>query len=379
MLTQLIAVIGKEVRQTARDRRMMFLILGAPLLQLVLFGYAVNLDVDAVPTVVVDHDGSSTSRRHVQRILADGTLREVGSTRDERRAAQAIERGEAAVMLVFPVGFARDLARGRATEVQALVDGTDPNRTGVAVGAVSGYFASAAAGEGARLPRAQGVARGEPRRVPGVDVVHRVFYNPRLQTAIFMVPGVASILLMLITTIVTAMGIAREREAGTLEQVLVTPLPSGVIIAGKLLPFLVVGVIDFALAMAAGVWLFDMPIRGSLPLILASTLLYLLTTLGTGLFISAISRSQQQAFMAGFAFILPSMLLSGTLTPVHSMPGWMQRATLLNPSRFYVEALRRALLEGATVGDLWGHLLAMALFGVAILFFATRRFRKTLA
>lgn len=378
MLTQLLAVIIKEIRQTVRDRRMMFLIVGAPLIQLVLFGYAVNLDVDEVPTVVVDLDDSRTTRTHVRRILADGTLRELERTKDPAEAQRALEAGRASVALVFPADFARDEVRGEGAYVQAIVDGTDPNRSGVASGAVGSYFATVAEEAREERIRERAFQRPHLERVPSIELEPRMYYNPRLETAVFMVPGVASILLMLITTIVTAMGIAREREMGTLEQVLVTPLPSWVVIVGKLLPFMAVGVIDFGLAMAAGAWLFDMPFRGSLFLILVSTLLYLTTTLGVGLLISAVSTSQQQAFMGGFVFVLPSVLLSGTLTPIHSMPVWMQYVTFANPARYYVEALRWTLLKGAGFGDLWLHLVAMAVFGVVITAFASKRFHKTL-
>lgn len=376
--TSLRAVVIKEVRQTVRDRRVMFLVVVAPLLQLIMFGFAVNLDVDRVPTVVVDHDDSPLTRTHRRRLLADGTLAQVAVTSDEDEASRALEAGDASVVLIFPPNLEREVGRGRSAEVQLVVDGSDSNRSGVATGAVSSYFATAGLELLDDRRRDFGVVRPELGRVPGVELVPRVYYNPQLETAVYMVPGVAAILLLLITTIVTAMGIAREREMGTLEQVLVTPLRSWVVIVGKLLPFLVIGIIDFGLAMAAGVWIFDMPVRGTLPLLLLATLLYLLTTLGAGLFVSAISKNQQQAFMGGFVFMLPATLLSGTLTPVHSMPGWMQTITYANPMRYYVESLRAVLLEGATFSDLWVNLLALAGFGAVILTFASFRFRRTM-
>ncbi len=376
--TSLLAVVVKEVRQTVRDRRMMFLVLGAPILQLVLFGYAVNLEVDEVPTVVVDLDDTRTTRTHTRRVLADGTLTEAGRTRDVAEAERRLENGEASVVLLFPAGFERDLVRPGEADLQVIVDGSDPNRSGVAQSAVSGYFARAAREHGDAQARWLAYRHPELLRRPSVELVPRFFYNPGLDTAVYMVPGVAAILLMLITTIVTAMGIAREREMGTLEQVLVTPLRAWVVIVGKLLPFLAIGLLDFGLAMAAGAWLFEVPIRGSLLLLLAGTILYLLTTLGVGLFISAVSRSQQQAFMGGFVFMLPATLLSGTLTPIHSMPSWMQAVTYANPMRYYVEVLRAILLKGAGLGALWVHFVVLAAVGLAILAFASNRFRKSM-
>ncbi|MEZ4270042.1 MAG: ABC transporter permease [Myxococcota bacterium] len=377
-LTSLLAVIIKEVRQTVRDRRVMFLVVVAPLLQLIIFGFAVNLDVDQVPTIVVDHDGSSTTRTHTRRMLADGTLIAVGRTEQEFEAIQALEAGTASVVLIFPADHERKLVRSGQAEIQVIVDGTDSNRSGVALGAVNGYFATANKAILDERHREFSLLRPEIGRIPSVELDPRVYYNPRLKTSVYMVPGVAAILLMLITTIVTAMGIAREREMGTLEQVLVTPLQSWVVILGKLLPFLAIGIIDFGFAMAAGVWIFDMPVRGELILLLTTTLLYLLTTLGMGLFVSAISKNQQQAFMGGFVFMLPATLLSGTLTPIHSMPEWMQVITYVNPMRYYVASLRAILLKGATFGDLWVNILALGMFGLIILTIASAKFRKTM-
>jgi ABC-2 type transport system permease protein len=185
--------------------------------------------------------------------------------------------------------------------------------------------------------------------------------------------------LLVVTTIVTAMGLAREREVGTLEQVLVTPLRPTAILLGKLLPFLAIGLLDFGLAIGAGAWLFDVPLRGSFVLLTGATMLYVLCTLGMGLLISTLSASQQQAFMGGLLFMLPAVLLSGTLTPVDSMPGWLQPITYANPLRYYMELVRAAMLKGATARELWTQLAALGAFGIAIVSIAALRFRRQLA
>ena len=370
-LAMLTAVVRKEVRQTTRDKRMMALLVLAPIIQLFVFGHAVNLEVDDVPTVVVDRDGTETSRAHLRRLLADGTLTRVGTETSAQEAERWLEEGRAAVVLVVPEGLEADLARGRPARVQAILDGSDPNRAGVAASAVSGYFTRESEGRiRARLRRLN-------MRRPDVRVASRVLFNPELDTAIYMVPGVAAMLLLLITTIVTAMGLSRERELGTLEQILVTPVPSGLLILGKIIPFAVIGVVDFGVALVVGAYVFDMPLGGDFVVLFGATLLYLTVTLGMGLLISTLSGSQQQAFMGGFLFMLPAALLSGIMTPIRSMPEWLQPFTLANPLRHYAEVLRGVLLRGAGFEELSFQLVVLAAMGAFVFGFAAIRFRKS--
>lgn len=370
-LAMLSAVVRKEVRQTTRDKRMMALLVLAPLIQLFVFGHAVNLEVDDVPTVVVDRDGTEASRTHLRRLLADGTLRRVGTETGAREAEHWLEEGRAAVVLLVPEGLEADLARGRPTQVQAILDGSDPNRAGVAASAVTGYLTR----------ESEGLVRARLRRMnmtrPDVRVAPRVLFNPELDTAIYMVPGVAAMLLLLITTIVTAMGLSREREHGTLEQILVTPVPSSLLILGKIIPFAVIGVVDFGVALVVGAYVFDMPLGGDFVVLFGATLLYLTVTLGMGLLISTLSGSQQQAFMGGFLFMLPAALLSGIMTPIRSMPEWLQPFTLANPLRHYAEVLRGVLLRGAGFEELSFQLVVLAAMGAFVFGFAAIRFRKS--
>jgi ABC-2 type transport system permease protein len=372
-LVQLAAVFRKEVRQTVRDRRIMFMLIVAPLVQTVIFGFAVDFDVDRVPTVVVDRDGTSESRRHARRLLADGTLLAAGAASSVAGAEAEIDAGRAAAAVILPEGLGADLAAGRAAEVQVLLDGTDPNRATVAAGAVSRYFGEV----GEAMARERLEARGL-RAPPQVAVVPRVAFNPGLRSPPFMVPGIAAMLLLIVTTIVTAMGLSREREMGTLEQVLVTPIRPILLLVGKMAPFVVIGLVDVALLLAAGTWLFDVPLRGTLPVVLVGTLLYLMTTLGVGLLISTLSTSQQQSFLGGFLFVLPAILLSGVMTPIMAMPAWLQALTRVNPVRYYAEVMRTTLLRGGGFSDLWPQLAALAILGAAILLAATRRFRERL-
>jgi ABC-2 type transport system permease protein len=369
---QLAAVIRKEVLQTIRDRRVMFLLMVAPLIQTIVFGFAVNFDVDDVPTVVADLDRSAESRLHARRLLADGTLASAGAAGSPVDAERALDAGRAAAAVILPRGFAADLAAGRPAEVQVVIDGTDPNRATVASAAAARYFGEL----GAALQRERMAALGA--QAPDVKLVPRIAWNPTLRSAPYMVPGIAGMLLIIVTTIITAMGLAREREMGTLEQVMVTPIQPLWLLLGKMTPYVVIGIVDVMLLVGIGSWLFDIPIRGTPLALLTGTVLYLFSTLGVGLLISTISANQQQAFLGGFLFAIPAIIMSGVMTPIRAMPGWLQPVTLVNPVRWFVEVMRGVMLRGAGFADLWVQLLALLAIGSAILLFASARFRKRL-
>ncbi len=371
---QLSAVFRKEVSQTLRDRRVMFMLIVAPLVQTVLLGAAVDFDVDRVPTLVVDRDGSAESREHARRLLADGTLLRVGGAGSATDAIRRIDHGRAAAAIVLPPRLGADLLARRPAEVQVVLDGTDPNRAAAAAAAASGYFGGV--GESLVRERLRAAGRPEPAQIA---VVPRIAYNPRLKTAPWIVPGIAAMLLVIVTTLVTAMGLARERESGTLEQVLVTPIRPIWLLLGKLLPFMLIGFGDVLLLLAVGTTLFDVPLRGSLAVGALGVVLYLFSTLGAGLFISTISQTQQQAFLGGFLFVMPAILLSGVMTPIRAMPGWLQAITLVNPLRHFAEVIRGVLLRGAGLGELWFQLAMLAAIGGAVMGLAAVRFRTQVA
>jgi ABC-2 type transport system permease protein len=371
---QLAAVFRKEVMQTVRDRRVMMMLIVAPLLQTIVFGYAVDFEVDRVPTVVVDLDASAESRGHARRLLDVGTLRRSGNATSAAEAERALDEWKAAAAVVLPKGLGADTAAGRPAEVQVILDGTDPNRATVAAGTVSKYFGEV----GQDLARKAMQARGMSAP-PTVQLAPRVAYNSSLRTPPYMIPGVMGMILLIVTTVVTAMGMSREREAGTLEQVLVTPIRPLYLLVGKIAPYFVIGLFDVLLVVTAGVYLFGVPVRGQLALVFLATMLYLLSTLGVGLFISTVSRTQQQSFLGGFLFMLPAILLSGVMTPIRAMPQWLQIVTYVNPVRYYVESTRGVLLRGATFHELGLQLAALAMFGVCVFGLATFRFSKRLS
>jgi ABC-2 type transport system permease protein len=339
MRTELFAFVRKELRQTFRDRRMAAMLVVAPLIQLVLLGYAVNLDVENIRTAVHDLDRTPASRELADRLLAEGTFLRNGDTEHPTRP---LEQGEAQVVIVIPAGFAEHLQHGRSTQVQVLVDGTDPIRAQVAVNASSQYLQQLNTALARDRLVELAAQQGQQPAWPAIRVEPRIYYNPRLKSPIYMVPGVAALTLLVVTTIVTAMGIAREREMGTIEQLLITPIRPIVLLLGKILPFAMIGLVVAGLVLAVGTHLFSVPVRGSLGAILVGTILYLLSTLGAGVFISTIARTQQQAILGGFFFLLPAILLSGFMSPIENMPAWIQPITWINPVRYYVELLRAA-------------------------------------
>lgn len=372
----LLAVMRKEFRQTLRDRRMAAMLVVAPVLQLTLLGYAVDLDVDAIPTAICDLDRTAESRALWQGLLADGTL--LGSLHT-RRPDEALARGEVQAAVVLPAGLAQDLQAGRTVQIQVLVDGTDSVRAQVAAEAAVSFFQIQALRRARQQLERASAQTGAEVRLPGIEVVPRILYNPRMRSPIYMVPGVAALVLLIITTVVTAMGIAKEKEMGTIEQLMVTPIKPIVLLLGKILPYALIGLVVAGLVLSVGTNLFGVPIRGPIALLFVGTLFYLMSTLGTGVFISTLARNQQQAILGSFFFLMPAILLSGFMSPIESMPAWIQPLTWVNPVRYYVEILRACLLKGAGFADLLPQLGAQLLFGLAILGLSALRFRKRLS
>lgn len=358
---QLAALVRKELLQVRADPRLLRMLVLAPILQLLVFGAAVDFEVHQVPTAVVDQDQTSTSRRDLGALLADGTLAHTLSAPDPATALAAMDAGDVAAVVIVPPGYAAERLRGRPAPVQIVVDGTDARQSGVAGSAAGRYFAQV----------------GDPRP-PAVRVEPRILANPTLATQPFMVPGLSAMTLVATTTLIAAMGLTREREVGTLEQVLVTPIPGWVLLLGKVLPYVGIGLLSTSLSLGVGTLAFDVPMRGSLLCLLVAILLYLLSTVGVGLLVATVARTQQQAFMGGFFFMIPAILLSGNMTPIVAMPDWMVPVTYVNPLRWFIEILRANLLEGSSFGELWVHLLALLGIGTAVFGAAVRRFRMHL-
>lgn len=370
------AIVRKEFAQMRRDRRMVFILLAAPVFQLLLFGYAANLDVRDIPLAVCDLDRSPAGRDILSAFVHSGYFDLTARAERLDDIDALIDDGRAALTLVIPRGFAADIGAGRPGALQLIVDGTD-SRSGL-IGL--SYAAMIAGRAGQRLQ----VAALERRRPAGafdpaaVDPAVRVWYNPELRSRLFMVPGVLAMILLMMTMLLTSMAVVREKEAGTLEQLIVTPIRSWQLILGKLLPFVLVGLADVTLILAVAAFWFRVPLRGSVALLYGLSLVFMLSTLGLGLLISTVSRNQQQAMLTSAFAMMPMFLLSGFAFPVENMPRVIQAVTFAVPLRYYMVVIRGIFLKGVGLPALWDEALAMFGLGAALLALSVARFKKTI-
>jgi ABC-2 type transport system permease protein len=377
-------IIHKEFLQTLRDPRTRSLLFLPPIIQLIIFGYAVNMDVELTKIAWMDRDRTPESRALLSAFQGSKYFVVQDVLDREDQIAEELDREQVqAVVHVLP-GYARDLNRGDIPGVQILVDGTNSNTAGI----VSSYLSQALAGAAGTImaeqrnsrlaARMTGSSGPAPAQTGGLAPQDRVWFNPDLKSRVYFVPGVIVNIIALVTIMLTALSIVREREIGTMEQLMVTPLRPIELMLGKLLPFAVVGMLQMVMITAAALLIFGVPLRGSLTLLFASTLLFLLTTLGVGLFISTISRTQQQAMMASFFFFMPALLLSGFAFPIRNMPRAIQVLTYFNPLRHFMEIVRGLFLKGTGIQYLWPQVAALFLFGTAILCLSALRFHKRL-
>jgi ABC-2 type transport system permease protein len=360
-------MVRKELRQLFRDPRTKRVIFVSPILQLVLFGYAVNTDVRRVATWVVDHDRSAESRLMLDALTASDYFRVAGSSDDPRTLERALDRGDAKVGVLIPAGFARDLHGGRSPAVQILLDGSNSNTATVAQG-----YAQRIVQQLALRWAPEGVSTG------GVDLRARAWYNPGLVSRVYNVPAVIGVIVLLMSLLLTALGVVREREMGTLDQLLVSPLTAGELMLGKTIPVAGIAMVQMLLVTAVALLWFGIPLRGSPLVLLLAAALFILAGLAIGLVISTISDTQQEAFLAMFLFLLPGIILSGFLYPIETMPELFQILTLANPLRHFIEVVRAVFLKGAGLAELWPQFLFLAVMAAAALALATRRFRASL-
>lgn len=365
---RVLALVRKELRQLLRDPKTKRFVFGAPIVQLLLFGYAVTTDVKRVPTWVVDHDVTAESRALVDALTAGEYFRVVGRSGRSGDLQHALDRGTATVGIEIPRGFARDLAGGRGAAMQVLLDGTNSNTVTVAQGyaaRIIQQFGAAHTGSAARPPG-------------GVDLRTRAWFNPGLESQAYNVPAVVGVLLLLMSLLLTAMAVVRERELGTLEQLMVSPLSAGELILGKTIPVAIIACIDLVLISTVAILWFGIPLRGSILALTLAASAFILAALGLGLLISTISRTQQEAFMTMFLFLLPALILSGFMYPIDTMPVFFQYITLANPLRWFLEVVRAVFLKGAGVADIALHLAVLGTMAVSVFWAATRRFRRAL-
>jgi ABC-2 type transport system permease protein len=384
MRQRLRAMIRKEFIQALRDPRMRGMLVIPPLLQLLIFGYAVNLDVDTAKIAWMDQDRSPQSRDLYQDFAGSGHFVIAAAPSNEREMQDLLDRGRVdGVVRVLP-GFGRDVTRGRYTSVQVLLDGTNSNTASL----VQGFAAQTVAEYSGAVMKDQQRIRlvggtttsGGPLSMPVPQVVAktRVWYNPDLKSRNYFIPGVIANIITLVTLSLTAMAVVREKEIGTMEQLMVTPIRPIELILGKTLPFVLVGYWDMLLVVGASLLIFHVPFNGSFLLLMGAAGLFLLSTLGAGLFLSTISRTQQQAMMATSLIFQPFFMLSGFTFPIRNMPQVVQWITFINPVRYFMEIVRGVFLQGANAATLWTQLVALLVFGIIILTLSVRRFHKQL-
>ena len=361
-------MLWKEFIQLRRDRLTFALMTGLPAIQLLLFGYAIQTDVRKLPTVVMDESRTSESRALIQVLANTDNFKIVATVPNRATAQRWIERGAARVALVIPPDYQRALRRGETGRAQLLIDAADPQSSGAAISGAQ----LAAQARGAQLLASQ------YKLVPPVEIRVRPWYNPAQRSAVFIVPGIVGILLTITMTLITSTAVVRERERGTLEQLIVTPIGKTSLMLGKLVPFVMVGYVQMSVVLLLGTNFFHIPIRGSLPLLYTLALVFIMASLGVGLIISTIARNQVQAMQLSFFFMLPNILLSGYIFPRAAMPEPAQWIGALLPLTWFLEILRGILLKGVGVEDLWTQLAILTVAAFALLAIAVRRFSKTL-
>jgi ABC-2 type transport system permease protein len=392
-------LVWKEFLELRQNPRLFGIVIVAPIIQLTMLGYAATTDVKDVPVVVADGDRSPRSRELIARFDASVNFDVVNTVTNVTEVDEYFDRGRAWIALAIPQGYGRAMEEGSPIALQVVADGTDSNSTTVALGyatALVGEYAQELLAEAKDVPPSPRSGVGESSSEPAVDARRaeavvpwpsafgspidarvRVWFNPQLESRYFMIPGVLALLLLLVTSNLAAMAIVREKELGTLEQLNVTPLRRWELIVGKLLPYGVIAMVDVLLVTAVAVFWFEVPLRGSLTLLLALSLVYVLCTLGLGLFISTISETQQQAMMtATFFFLTPMIYLSGFIFPIENMPQVIQYATYLIPLRYFLVIVRGIFLKGIGLHLLWPEAAAMTTWGLVVLTLAVARSRK---
>jgi drug efflux transport system permease protein len=376
-------MIAKEFLQLRRDRKMIPILFIAPLIQLIVLGYAANMDVTRIPTLLIDLDRTSVSRALVDRFVDSGYFQLAGTADSVTEADDWLIRGGAQIVLVIGAGYGDALGSGQAADLQVLADGSDSTTAGLGLSYASSIVSGIAATR--LLEQVRAIARGRGGSGAVVDppatiaLVPRVWYNPDLKSRWFFTPAILALVLMLMTMILPSMAVVREKEIGTLEQISVTPIRAWHLIVGKLFPFALIGLLDLLLVTALVVGVFGVPLHGTLAALILLSIPFLLTTLAIGLLVSTLVRTQQQAMMASTFFgMLPMIYLSGLIFPIENMPPPIQLLTYAIPLRYYAVIIRGVFLKGVGVAVLWPQALALLGFGTGLLLLATLRFRKSL-
>jgi ABC-2 type transport system permease protein len=376
MLARLKQMLIKEFIQVFRDKRTRFVLFGPPIIQMLVFGYAATFEIHHVPTVVLDLDHSQESRELISRFSSSPYFDVQRQLTDYRQIGDLIDQGKATVGLEINAGFAQNLRKGQTAPLQVIVDATNSNTALIA----SGYITQIALGfaQDYQKDRIYRISPQLMEEMPSVQLEQRPWYNPDLRSRWFFIPGIIGSLTLVLVVTLTAFAVVREREIGTLEQIMVTPIRPAEFILGKTLPFFLIGLFDVSLIATVGTMWFQVPFRGQILVLFAGAILFLLCMLGAGLLISTVSSTQQQAMVTAFFFIMPAITFSGFGFPISTMPPWLQYLTYLSPLRYFLVVLRGTYLKGVGMEILWPQMLAMAALGISLLTIAVLRFHKAL-
>ncbi len=366
--SRFMALLRKEIQQILRDRQLLKLLIIPPTIQLLIYGFALNPDVHFLRLGIVDYAQVSSSRELVSALTENRVFLAVSHPRSEQDLARQVERGELTAGLVIPPDFRRRIAEGRPADVQVFIDGVDANSAGIA----NGYIQQ-------MLRRFRPTGAGTAARPPPVTAAVSFLYNPGLRSSWFFVPGVMGLVLTLIASLVSAVALVREKDTGTLEQLLMTPASAWEILLAKILPLFVLLQGDVVLALLLGRTVFGLPFRGNLLLFLLLSGLYLFVGIGIGTLLATVCRSQQQVLLTAFFINVPMVQTSGAIAPIDSMPAFFQAVSLLNPLRHYIAIVRGMLLKGVGLEALWPHALALVVMAVALMAFSVSRFRSQLS
>lgn len=366
-------MIRKEFIQVFRNSKMRAIVLVMPLVQSMVFGYAVTTDVRQVETAIYDQDQTPESRDLVDRFVHSGYFLVKTRINSDREIDELIDYGKVAAIIRIPPDFSDNIAAGTTATVQIIVDGTDSNTAGVVLNYAGNIVRSDA------LELLQKRTGNFGKETVGVNLQTRAWFNENLTSRNFYVPGVIAVIVMLVTLLLTSMSVVREKEMGTMEQIVVTPITPLEFILGKTMPSIILGFVNMIFVTLISVFWFDIPVRGSILTLFVANGFYLMTTIGIGLIISTLSETQQQAMMSTFFFYLPAVLLSGFMFPIANMPEVVQAVTYLNPLRYFLVIIRGIFLKGVGVAILWPQIMALLLLGILVLTLAVKKFRKNLA
>jgi len=365
----------KELIQVLRDKRIRMTLIIPPIFQLIVFGYAANLDVKHIRTAIRDLDQSVDSRDLIARFGSSKYFDIVAFPRTPKEIEGLIKKGDITLNIEIPSGFSRKLKKGDTAAVQIILDGTESNTGMIALGYVGRILSEYSTGVLVKRLNREGMVGFEEA---GAEAEHRTWFNPNFESRLFYVPGVIASIAFLIPIILTAQAIVRERELGTLEQIMVTPIHSWELVVGKTLPFALIGLLDVVMIALIGVFWFEVPLRGNPLVLLLGNVLFLMSSVGVGLFISTVSLTQQQAQITTFFFAMPAFILSGFAFPIENMPEWLQYITYINPLRYFLIIIRGVFLKGIGLEILWPQMLALGILGGLMILLSSLRFQKRL-